>query len=226
MIHPRDKSTNRFPIFKDLNPDFADNSLLDFGGNQGNLLFFSEGMIDEEKYTSIDTSYDSIVLGSKEFTKSQFIFYNRYNEMYNHDGTKDESLPELEQHDYIWSYSVFSHMIIEDIIEVLLWMKTIKAKRIVTSYLCNDVDENSKGVMQYFYNKRIAKFGSTVDFRDNQEDYFYLTDNYYGQGSGDTFIAVYNTEWLIVKLAEHGIIASKITSSETSIPFLDISYAS
>ena len=133
MIHPRDSSTNRFPIFKELNPDYSYDSLLDFGGNQGNLLYFSEGKINEEKYTSIDNSFDSLELGRKEFTKADFIFWNRYNEMYNHEGNKNEPLPNLKQHDYIWAYSVFSHMIIEDIIEVLDWMKTINAKRIMTS---------------------------------------------------------------------------------------------
>ena len=48
MIHPRDASTNRFPIFEELNPNYSYDSLLDFGGNQGNLLYFSEGKINEE----------------------------------------------------------------------------------------------------------------------------------------------------------------------------------
>ena len=224
MIHPRDSSTNRFPIFKELNPNYAYDSLLDFGGNRGNLLYFSEGKINEEKYTSIDNSFDSLELGRKEFTKADFIFWNRYNEMYNHEGNKNEPLPNLKQHDYIWAYSVFSHMIIEDIIEVLSWMKTINAKRIMTSYLCNDEDDNSKKVMQYFYNRRIDQFGSTIDFRDNIDDYFYLTDNKYGHSSGETFIAVYNTKYLINRLKQYGIIAKKTISTKTPIPFLEITY--
>ena len=212
------------PIFEELNPDYSYDSLLDFGGNQGNLLYFSEGKINEEKYTSIDNSFDSLELGRKEFVKADFIFWNRYNEMYNHEGNKNEPLPNLKQHDYIWAYSVFSHMIIEDIIEVLDWMKTINAKRIMTSYLCNDGDDNSKKVMQYFYNRRIDQFGSTIDFRDNIDNYFYLTDNKYGCSNGETFIAVYNTKYLINRLKQYGIIAKKTISAKTPIPFLEITY--
>ena len=224
MLHLHDSSTNRFPLFEELNPDYANDSLLDFGGNRGNLLYFSEGKINEETYTSIDVSLDVIESGSAEFPKADFVYWNRYNEMYNHKGNKDEPLPELKRHDYIWAYSVFSHLTLEDIIVAASWMKTINAKRIVTSYLCNDGDDNSKEVMQYFFNRRIDKFGSTVDFRDNRDDYFYLTDNKYGCSSGKYFIAVYNTKYLVNALKQYGIIARKIISTQTSIPFLEIAF--
>jgi len=224
MLHPREQSTNRFPVFKELNPEFNNNTLLDFGGNQGNLLYFSNNEIPEEKYTSLDVSYASIQKGQSEFAKGNFVWWNRYNEMYNHKGKKRAPLPSLNQHDYIWAYSVFSHMTFKDILESLLWMKTIKAKRIITSYLCNDGDDNSQKVMEYFYKKRMNKFGSTADFRNNSDEYFYLTDNYYGVSNGQSFIAVYNTEWLIDKLKTYGIVAKKINSSQTPISFLEITY--
>jgi len=224
MIHPREAGTNRFPIFQELNPNFHGNSLLDFGGNQGNLLHFSNTIIPEEKYTSIDVSYESLQLGQNEFKKGNFVWWNRYNEMYNHRGNRGEPLPTAEQHDYIWAYSVFSHMIYEDILEVLLWMKTTKPKKVIASYLCNDGDENSKKVMQYFYQRRLNKYTTSVDFRNNHEDYFYLTNNDYGVFSGNTFIAVYNTDWLSSKLKENGIIAKKVNSLNTPIAFLEISY--
>lgn len=224
MIHPRDASTNRFPIFEELNPNYSYDSLLDFGGNQGNLLHFSNGLIPEEKYTSIDVSRESLQLGQSEFKKGNFVWWDRYNEMYNHTGKPKEPLSVIKQHDYIWAYSVFSHMIYEDILEALLWMKTIKPNKVLTSYLCNDGDENSQKVLQYFYDRRINQFGSTVDFRYNLDDYFYLSNNKYGVKSAETFIAVYNTEWLINKLYEKGIVAKKVTSSLTSIPFLEVKY--
>jgi len=223
IIHPREQETNRFDTFKELNSNFSlDNSLLDFGGNQGNLLYFSKGKISEEKYTSIDVSKDSLKNGQNEFPQGNFVWWNRYNQMYNHKGIIDEPLPVLKQHDYIWAYSVFSHMVYEDILEVLLWMKTIGAKKIVASYLCNDGDENSKEVMEYFYNRRINQYGTTVDFRNN--DHFYLTDNNYGVSSGETFIAVYTTSWLINKLKENGIVAKQINSLNSPVPFLEVSY--
>lgn len=224
MIHPRDQETNRFHIFEELNPDFIGDSLLDFGGNQGNLLYFSNGVIKEEKYTSVDVSKDSIDKGQYEFPNGNFVWWDRYNEMYNHEGSVGEILPKCGQHDYVWAYSVFSHMVYEDILEVLIWMKSIGAKRILVSYLCNDHDENSNKVMEYFYQRRLDKYTKSVDFRSNCDDYFYLTDNAYGVSSGETFIAVYKTNWLISKLKSNGIIAKKVNSLNTPIPFLEISY--
>lgn len=224
MIHPREAGTNRFPIFKELNPNFDGDSLLDFGGNRGNLLHFSNGVIPEERYTSVDVSHGSLQLGQNEFKKGNFVWWDRYNEMYNHAGKPNEPLPVMEQHDYIWAYSVFSHMIYEDILEALLWMKTIKPKKVLTSYLCNDGDENSKKIMEYFYQRRINKYNTSIDFRGNRDDHFYLTDNNYGVFSGETFIAVYKTNCIISKLKENGIIAKKVNSSNTPIPFLEISY--
>lgn len=214
-----------FDIFKELNPSFtSSDSLLDFGGNQGNLLHFSKEYINENNYTCLDCSKDSILAGQEEFSKGRFIYWNRYNEMYNHGGNKNEPLPMIGQHDYVWAYSVFSHMVYHDILYVLKWMNILNTKRIVTSYLCNDGDDNSKRVLQYFYNKRISSYESTVDFRDNKSDHFYLLENKYGCGDGQFFIAVYNTEWLIESLKQHGVVAKKITSTKTPIPFLEISY--
>ena len=228
-LHPRTDSTNRFPVFQELIPEYAGESLLDFGGNRGNLLYFSNGVIPEEKYTCVDLNCVdmenwSILKGEEEFPNGNFITYNRYNEMYNHKGNVDESFPTVDQHDYIWAYSVFSHMKYEDILDALLWMKTIEANKIYVSYLCNDGDENSKNVMEYFYQKRVKYFNTCVDFRENTDDYFYLTDNNYGASSGEKFISVFNSDYLISKLLENGIVANKITCNTVSVPFLEISY--
>jgi hypothetical protein len=226
MIHPRNESTNRYPLFNELIPEYTkDSKLLDYGGASGNLLHFSNGDINEETYTSVDVVEEAIIAGKKEFPKAQFVHLNKYNEMYNHDGTNDPYVyPVMTHRDFIWSYSVFSHMVIEDIIETLYWFRSLNPKKVLTSYLCNDGDENSKKIMEYFYQRRINKYNTSVDFRGNRDDHFYLTDNNYGVSSGETFIAVYKTSWIISKLKEHGIIAKKVNSSNTPIPFLDISY--
>ena len=79
--------------------------------------------------------------------------------------------------------------------------------------------------MEYFYQKRVKYFNTCVDFRENTDDYFYLTDNNYGASSGKKFISVFNSDYLISKLLENGIVANKITCNTVSIPFLEISYA-
>lgn len=226
MIHPRNESTNRYPLFNELIPEYTkDSKLLDYGGSSGNLLYFSNGSINESTYTCVDVTEESIAAGQLEFPKAQFVHLNKYNEMYNHDGTNDPYVyPVMTHKDFIWAYSVFSHTVLEDIISALWWFKSLNPKKVVISYLCNDGDENSQKVLQYFYDRRIDQFGSTVDFRYNLDDYFYLSDNEYGVKSAETFIAVYNTEWLINKLYEKGIVARKITSTLTSIPFLEVEY--
>tara|TARA_Y100000287_G_C14139417_1_gene313960 strand:- start:79 stop:759 length:681 start_codon:yes stop_codon:yes gene_type:complete len=223
-LHPRNSSTNRFPIFQELNPDYNNHSLLDFGGNRGNLLHFSEGTIPSNRYTCVDVSSWSVFKGEEEFPDANFIHYNRYNEMYNPSGNSSESFPTVDQHDYVWAFSVFSHMKYEDILETLQWMRTINASRILASYICNDGDENSRNLLEYFYQKRINEFGSSVDFRENDDSKFYVTDNQYGDFSGTKFISVFNTESLKERLSYEGIVVNKITSSLTAIPFLEISY--
>tara|TARA_B100000927_G_scaffold188975_1_gene152205 strand:- start:2077 stop:2751 length:675 start_codon:yes stop_codon:yes gene_type:complete len=224
MIHPRNKDTNRYPLFNELIPEYTlDNTLLDYGGSSGNLIYFSDGAINKSKYTCVDVVKDAIDTGQLEFPDSNFIHWNRYNEMYNTNGIKKEPLPILSNHDYIWGYSVFSHMILEDIIEVILWMKSLNPKKIVMSYLNNDHDDNSNRVMNYFYQKRIKEFNSCVDFRLNKNSFFYLSDNEYGNKDSELFISVYNTKWLSEQLEKYNIKIKKIHASNFSIPFLEIS---
>lgn len=225
MQHPRNDSTNRYPQFSELMPEYTkSNTLLDYGGSGGNLLYFSNGNINEESYTCIDVVKDSIDLGMKEFPKGKFIHYNKYNEMYNIEGEKNLPLPSISQQDYIWAFSVFSHMILEDIVECILWMKSLSPKKIIVSYLCNDGDEKADWTMNFFYERRIGHFGSCVDFRSNTDEFFYLSDNEYGNKDSKAFIAVYNTTWLLEQLEKHNIKAKKIYTKDTNfpIPFLEV----
>lgn len=225
MIHPRNNDTNRFYLFEKLLPEFKDKKILDFGGSSGNLLYFSGNKILEQNYTCVDVDHEAIQVGTEEFINSNFIHYNKYNQMYNTGGDVNQSFPNLNEIDYVWSYSVFSHTVINDILDTLKWMKSLNPKKIVVSYLNNDGDEQSAWTLNHFYEKRVATYGTCVDFRKNTEDYFYLSDNKYGENSCNQFIAVYNTSWLTYVLGQNGISARKISlpTSVTPIPFLEIS---
>lgn len=224
MTHPRNESTNRYPLFNELIPEYTkSNTLLDYGGSSGNLLHFSNGDINEETYTCVDVVKEAVDAGAKEFPKGTFVHLNKYNEMYNHGGTNDPYVyPTMTHKDFIWSYSVFSHMIIQDIIETFYWFRSLNPKKVIISYLCNDGDDNANKVLNYFYNKRVDKYGNCVDFRNNKEDYFYVINNEYNTGNGDEFIAVYKTEFLIENLKKHGMNATKIYTSNYPIPFLNV----
>ena len=83
-LHPRNTATNRYPLFTEIFPNHNDVSVLDFGGNQGNLLHFSNGQIDASKYTCIDVSKESITQGQEEFPESKWYHFDKFNFMYNH----------------------------------------------------------------------------------------------------------------------------------------------
>ena len=225
MIHPRNNDTNIYPLFEKLFPCFTQEStVLDFGGSSGNLLYDSNNKILQENYICIDVVKDAILSGKKEFPNSKFIHYNKYNQMYNPDGNINADFPTIySKIDYIWAYSVFSHTNINDFIKTIKWMKSLKPKKIITSYLSNDKDQESQRVLDWYFAKRQSEYGECVDFRKNNDDYFYLSDNNkYGDFTGRHFIAVYNTQWLIKQLSDNGVIANKIILKDTSIPFLEI----
>lgn len=221
-IHPRDDTAHTYNLFKELFGDIKDKNILDFGGSSGNLLYFSNGEILEENYTCIDVSKESILIGKEEFPKGKFMHFNRYNQMYNSQGNIAEKFPTVEKIDYIWAYSVLSHMALIDIIPTLQWMQSLNPKKIIVSYLNNDGDNASKRVLNYFYEKRLDEYGTCIDFRENKNNFVYLTDNLYGNYNSRHFISIYKTKYLINELAKNNITAKKINFPSTSIPFLEI----
>jgi len=175
-IHPRTDFTNRFPLFQEAFKDVNFNNVLDFGGNRGNLLYFSEGKIKESNYTCIDVSIESIKSGWKEFPLSDFLYYDRYNWAYNHNGKKEITLFDPKKHfkryDVIWAWSVFSHTDYNELVETLSWMIDLSPKRIVVSFLSDDLK-----IKKFFFDKRVVQYGDCVNFLDCTENILILTNN-------------------------------------------------
>jgi SAM-dependent methyltransferase len=91
-------------------PDWANATVLDFGGNAGNILLDPHCTIDPEKYWCVDLSRDAIKLGRQRNPLGHFVLYNRYNFEYNPTGTPDEPIPDFgRRFDIILAYSVFTH---------------------------------------------------------------------------------------------------------------------
>lgn len=172
--HPRNNTTNRFPIFKEVFGDISDAKILDFGGSSGNLLYFSNKEIKEELYTCTDIMTSALTKGIKEFPKANFIHYDRFNWMYNHNGNKDLVFPKLDNtYDYIWAYSVFSHTDLDEFCKTIKWMISLNPKKIAVSFL-----DNSSGLLEYFYNKRIDEYGHCINIKELTDfDMFSLIDN-------------------------------------------------
>ncbi len=107
------RNTGQFPYFDAQlrRPEWRDKTVLDFGGNTGNILHHPDSTIDPEKYWCIDLSRDAIEIGRQSYPRANFIFYDRYNFEFNPTGTIDLPIPDTggARFDYIIASSVFTH---------------------------------------------------------------------------------------------------------------------
>jgi len=102
-------------------PNWQNCTLLDFGGNAGNILKDPNSTIDPRKYSSIDVSEDAIKLGRQEFPDAHWLYYNRYNFSFNPDGIRNLPLPFThERFDLILAYSVFTHIALKEMAPLVL----------------------------------------------------------------------------------------------------------
>jgi len=91
-------------------PDWASKTVLDFGGNSGNLLRDPLASIDPALYWCIDVSPAGIARGQDTFPQAHWIRYDRYNFEFNPRGVKGLEIPDPGQRfDVILAYSVFTH---------------------------------------------------------------------------------------------------------------------
>jgi len=102
-------------------------SVLDIGGNAGNLLRNRE----ITKYTSLDVSVRAIEYGRMWFPDSNFYYHNKFNWFYNIKGNRDEPFPDVEAHDYIFINSVFTSCDYNEMLETLRWCLERFNKKIV-----------------------------------------------------------------------------------------------
>jgi len=171
--------------------------ILDFGSNWGNFLNSSPAWLEKSNYTGIDVDQEAIEEGRKKFPQANWYWYNRYNPVYNPTGEK--ILPQLnETFDFIISYSVFTHMDIEDTLEVLDYLYSLlnPGGSICFSY-CN-IDRQE--CVDWFRVRR-----ENCDQIPSQ-DYVYLINNKTSLVSPSErvihFVSFYKTEWLLDKLAK------------------------
>jgi SAM-dependent methyltransferase len=91
-------------------PDWREKRVLDFGGNNGNLLLDPACTIRHENYFCLDVIREAIEEGRKTFPEAKFFHYDRYNCSFNPEGVVDLPVPDLGvEFDFILAYSVFTH---------------------------------------------------------------------------------------------------------------------
>src|SRR5215510_8840590 len=78
-------------------PAWPGKTVLDFGGNAGNLLKDPNCTIEHEKYWCIDISGDAIQNGARDYPEAHFILYNRYNFEFNPGGIQGLAVPDTRQ---------------------------------------------------------------------------------------------------------------------------------
>jgi SAM-dependent methyltransferase len=95
-------------------------TVLDFGGNVGNLLRDPNSTIDETNYWCLDVSSEAINQGKAAFPRAHWHFYDRYCFYFNPKGMPHLRLPSLEQKfDYVVAYSVFTNSSRADMIDLV-----------------------------------------------------------------------------------------------------------
>lgn len=104
-----------FSYFSTLGVDFENKSVLDFGGNNGNLIRSSNNKIQDKMYTCVDIDKQGLSDGEQSFPNAKWMHYNRYHPVYNKLGDKT-ALPNIEQYDIIIANSVFNHFTNEEIL--------------------------------------------------------------------------------------------------------------
>ncbi|HKP73841.1 MAG TPA: class I SAM-dependent methyltransferase [Pyrinomonadaceae bacterium] len=101
-------------------PDWVSKTVLDFGGNEGNLLRDERCTIRHENYYCVDVIRDAMDEGRKRFPRAHWVHYNRYNCSFNPEGVKGLPVPDLGvEFDLILAYSVFTHTTLEEMRELV-----------------------------------------------------------------------------------------------------------
>ena len=225
-LHPRTANTNRAHYANRFFTDLKTSTILDYGGNRGNLLHFEDEIL-QANYTCIDVDTEAIASGKKEFPAGTWIHYDRYNWAYNHSGTNVD-FPELDMmYDYSFAYSVCSHCDFTEFLFIIKGLMAVTLKTVAISFL----DRNNAANLQWFYDKRVTDYGSCSDLKaylDDFHNFSYLLENNIEvfdqetlqEQNVDHMIALYDIEWLIFRLAEEGIAATIDTGR--GVPFLII----
>ncbi len=104
-------------------PDWRGKRVLDFGGNDGNLLLDPACTIAEEDYTCIDVLAGALETGRAQFPRATWIRYDRYNCSFNPEGVERLPIPPTERFDFILAYSVFTHTTREDMHDLVAQLR-------------------------------------------------------------------------------------------------------
>jgi len=178
QIYPRDKSEVTLNALLSITDLSEATTFLDFGGNKGNLLSFPTFNIDPENYTCIDVDSDVLLMGAEDHPNANFVYYDRYSNVYNRGGKDGYSFPIISKdQDIIFAFSVFTHTDFNELKRTLDWFKTFNYKKIIISLL----DLNRPIHLDLFYKRRLDQYGNALDITKlvdcNSSMLYYINNN-------------------------------------------------
>lgn len=187
--------------------DIRGKTILDLGGNSGNLLKdgLETGEIDQSNYTCIDIDQTVIEKYKKIYPNASWITRPVKHQVYHtheYDSDLDFSVFS-ESFDVIFAYSVYTHDTCEKMWSDLnILYKLLKHDGVLCcSYI-------SKKIASVFLEKRIKEYGSAIskELIDDVQDYVYYVDNdklvknYDRSIKCNHFLTVFNDDWLSLEL--------------------------
>ena len=110
------KKLDVFNIFNQFVTDYRNKKVLDFGGNRGNLISYSNGKILEKNYTCVDINKESLDVLLNEHPAANVVHWNRYHSIYNPTGSKTEAFPNIGEFNIAFANSVFTHHNLEELL--------------------------------------------------------------------------------------------------------------
>lgn len=106
-------------------PDWRGKSVLDFGGNKGNLLLDPACTIRPQDYYCVDVIGDALDEGRIAFPEAHWVHYDRYNYSFNPEGLAGLPVPDLGiEFDFVLAYSVFTHTTREEMMDLIEQLTT------------------------------------------------------------------------------------------------------
>jgi SAM-dependent methyltransferase len=138
--------SGRFDYFnRQLNyPDWSDKAVLDFGGNEGNLLLDRNCTIHPEKYYCVDVIKEALQEGRKRFPEAHWVHYDRYNCSFNPDGIDGLPIPDMGiEFQLILAYSVFTHTTREEMRDLVAQLEARLAPGGILAFTFIDPHYNS-----------------------------------------------------------------------------------
>ena len=206
-LFPRQPRLRFFDLMLD-KPKWQESTVLDIGGNRGNLLIDATMMTENSRkfqpsaYTCMEVDKEAIEAGKSSYPEANWVHHNAFN---NVDGIDELAFPFADNtFDIVCAYSVYSHttfkQFIHDLLEVL---RVCKPNGSIAITLV-DI-----GSVKYFVEKRKEDYNELrlpINWDDIKDkgplDYVYyvdsdlLLDEIYSRNKMTYLVTVYNLKWL------------------------------